>query len=367
MNILVINTVGFRMNGMSSVILNYFRAMGDEDFKIDFVATKYIYEGYKEEIEQKGSKVYLLNNKKTHPFSYIKRLKKIINENNYDIVHVHGNSALMAMEMHVAKKCKVQVRIAHSHNTTCTFKLLHKILYSSFIKNCTHRFACGIDAGKWLYREKDFIVINNGVNGDSFKFNKIIREEYRKSLGIDKEILLGHVGNFVYQKNHNLLIDIFNEISKRSDKYKLLLIGEGELLEESKKKTKDLNLENKIIFLGKSSKVAEYMQAMDAIVLPSRFEGLPLTLIEAQTSGLNCFVSDKVSVEANIIDLVKFIPTDRINEWVDIILNDDNYSKNEEREASYKKVVEAGYDMKTNGKKLSELYRKFIRESKNLL
>ena len=356
-NLLIVNTVPFRMTGMTSVIINYIKVMNKDGFKIDVLVNDYILDENRKKIEELGCSIYLCKSKKKHPFKYAKYVKNLLNKNNYDIIHVHGNSSIMAMELCIAKKCDVPVRIAHSHNTTCSHMILHKLLYKSFIDACNYRFACGVEAGKWLYPNRDFKVINNGIDVNKFEFNKDIREEYRKKLNIKKEKLIVHVGNFNEQKNHSFLIDIFNEILKIDSNYKLLLIGEGILANEIKKKTNELGIEENVIFLGISNEVNNYYRAADCVVFPSLFEGLPLTLIEAQASGLPCFVSSKVSQEVKITKLINFISLNKSpNEWAKIITDYDYDSNIIKRETYKNDVVSNGYDINKNAEVLRKIY-----------
>lgn len=356
--VLVVNTVPFEVNGMSSVIINYFKSMNNEGIKCDFIANGSIYDKYKEEIEMNGGKVLLLSKKKSKPVKYIKELNNIVKNGEYDIIHVHGNSALMEIEMNIAKRNNIPIRISHSHNTTCSFKLLHTILYPFFIRDCTHRFACGEEAGKWLYKNNEFKVIKNGIDVEKYKFNDALRENYREKLKVKDKKVLCHVGNFSYQKNHDFLIDIFKEVVNKNDNYMLFLIGSGKLEDEIKNKVKELNISDKVVFVGRSQKVSEYMNAADALVFPSRFEGLPLTLIEAQVSGLKCFISDRISDEVEISNLIEFISLDeKAEKWAEKITNCDFNSS--DRKNTYMLAEKEGYDIKANGRYLSELYLQY--------
>lgn len=363
-NLLIVNTVPFKMTGMTSVIINYLKFMNKDNFKIDILANSYVLDENRKQLEELGCTIYLYKSKKKHPFGYKEYLKKLIKEKKYDIIHVHGNSAIMSMELSIAKKYGIPIRIAHSHNTTCMHKTLHKLLYKKFIDACNYRFACGIEAGKWLYEDREFTVINNGIDVNKFEFNEDTREQYRQKLGINNEKLIVHVGNFVEQKNHTFLIDIFNEILKRDSNYKLLLIGEGILFDEIKNRVNELGIDKNVIILGITNEVNNYFKASDCIVLPSLFEGLPLTLIEAQASGLPCFVSSNVSKEAKVSELVDFIPLEKsASEWAEIIMNYD-YNSNISKRGIYKNdVIKNGYDINMNAENLREIYLDLV--SKN--
>ena len=172
------------------------------------------------------------------------------------------------------------------------------------MKYANLQLACSKEAGEWLFGNTQFIVLNNGIDVSKYVFNQNIREEYRKILGFSDELVLGHVGRFSNQKNHNFLIDIFYEIIKINKKSKLILIGTGELENEIKEKVESLSLKEKVIFLGARADVNKIMQAMDVFILPSLFEGLPVVGVEAQASGLPCIISDTVSKDVKITDSV---------------------------------------------------------------
>lgn len=366
MKILIIATTKFELDGITNVILNYYRAMDKSDVKIDFVVPNFVNNDLRAELESNGSKIYQINGRVKKPLSYIKKLAKMICENKYDIVHAHGNSCTLALEMLAAKKGGTKVRIPHSHNTTCKYKVIHKVLRKIFDKNYTHAFACGQEAGEWLYNEKPFVIINNGINMDKYKYDKVVRKEYRNKYGLNGKKVIGHIGHFTYQKNQEYLIDIFNELYRLDNSYRLMLIGDGELRPSIQNKVNELGLSNVVIFTGKTLEVPQLMQAIDMIIMPSRFEGLPLTLVEAQTSGLPCFVSDTVSSEVGITDLIKFISLVKTpNEWAGFIIHSSMVNREERKDRIYNEITEAGYSIIDNAKKLKEFYELCINQVEN--
>lgn len=361
MKVLVVNTVRFRMNGITSVIMNYYRKMDKTDMNIDFVVINKISSNYRQELESNHSKIHYLPRKK-NPLTYALKLYKIIKSNNYDIIHIHGNSAMMSIETLVAFIAKVPVRIIHSHNTTCNHKRLHKILYPILKRTYTHGFACGEDAGKWIFRNDPFELIKNGIDLNEFTYNEEIRKKYREKIGASNKKVIGHIGNFVYQKNHTFLIDVFNELLKVNSNYLLLLISDGQLLDEIKKKVAKLGIDEHVIFLGKTTEINCYLQAMDIFVLPSHYEGLPVVLIEAQAMGLPCLVSDKVSIESRLTNLVKFIPIDNKKLWVDTILNQRLGNRELDVDEYHKGIEDSGYNVSKNADKMKRLYAEYLKE-----
>lgn len=360
--ILVINTVHFGYGGgMSNVIMNYYNAMDKIDVQIDFVAGRGIDNDLEIELESNGSKVYCLNSRKKRPLRYARNLTKIIKDGKYDIVHAHGNSCTLAIEMYSAKKGGAKVRIPHSHNSTCEFITIHRILKRIFDSSYTNAFACGEKAGKWLYNDKEFTIINNGINVDNFTYNPDVKEEYIEKYKLQGKKVIGHIGCFCYQKNHEFLIEVFNELYKLDSNYRLLLVGDGELRKEVEKQVNDLGLKDSVIFLGQTFEVHKLVQAMDMIIMPSRFEGLPLTLIEAQSACLPCYVSDVISEDVAITDLVKFISLKKSpKEWAELINNAPLVNRGEAKELVYRQIVDAGYSIKDNAERLKKMYFAFL-------
>ncbi|EYE87678.1 hypothetical protein Q428_12005 [Fervidicella metallireducens AeB] len=359
--LLIISTTKFDLDGITNVILNYYRSIDKSDMQIDFVIPNDIRMDFKKEIESYGSRIYIVEGRMRNPLLYVSKLIKIINENNYNIVHAHGNSCTLALEMYAAKKGGVRVRIPHSHSSKNKYKLAHNILRKPFDTLYTHAFACSQKAGQWLYNGEAFEIINNGIEVIKYKYNAEIREKYRNKYNLIGKKVIGHIGHFTYPKNHEYLISIFAELININNDYRLILIGDGELKPSIEKKVSELGLTNKVIFTGKTLDVPQLMQAMDMIVMPSRFEGLPLTLVEAQSSCLPCFVSDAVSKEVAITDLVQFISLEKSpKEWAEQIDSLEHVNREEIKESIYKQIVNAGYSITDNAKRMKELYKKFI-------
>lgn len=363
MKVLIISTVRFRLNGITSVIMNYYRKMDKSNMKIDFVVINEISEEYRKELQSNGSKIFCLP-RKDNVIKYIFGLKDILKNNKYDVIHIHGNSSLMAIETTIAKYSKVPVRIVHSHNTTCSYKVLHKLLQPALKRTANYGFACGQEAGNWLFKNNNYELIKNGIDLSIFNYDEEKRSEFRSKINAGERKVIGHVGNFIYQKNHEFLIESFNELIKKDRNYLLLLISDGELLEQMKEKVNKLNINENVLFLGKTTEVSSYLQAMDVFVLPSHFEGLPVVLIEAQALGLPCVISDKVSTEAKLTSLVKFLPIEDTLAWANKILNIDIDNRIDSCKNSHKKIDEAGYNVTKNAYKMKNLYEKYLRENK---
>lgn len=357
MKILVINTVPTDKNGITNVIFNYFNAL-DDDVSIDYVAINSPDTYYEDLLEKRGATLYSLNRRNV--LGYISSLSKIIKKKKYDAIHVHGNSHTVLLELIAAKIAGCNKRIIHAHSTNCGSIALHKLLKTPFNWLCTHRLACGDMAGKFMFGTKPFKIINNGVDVVKYSFDIKKRASLRAKLSLsDNDTLIGHVGYFLALKNQSFLVDVFAELVKRDNNYHLVLIGDGALRPEIEKKVDSLGLKDKVTFTGNINNVSDYLNAIDLIVMPSLFEGLPLTLVEQQANGLQCIVSDTITKEADKTGNLRFISLNApISEWVQAI---ENCNCKQDREQRSKKAVDdiakAGYSIQTEANKLVEFYK----------
>lgn len=360
--ILIIFTTHFGMDGITNNVMNYYRHMDKRDLSIDFVVPNIMAENLRNEIEKNNSNIYELINRNSNPIAYLYKLIKIIKINNYDIVHAHGNSCTLEVEMLAAKLAGTKIRIAHSRNTSCTHKVIDKILRPFFDLTYTHGFACGVDAGKWLFKDKPFTIITNGNDIEKFSYKDDIRLKYRKKYNLNDKKVIGHVGGFNYQKNQEFLIDIFKEVLEKDKKYFLILIGDGPERGRIEEKVKDFKLNDKVMFIGNSTEVNNLLQMMDVMVLPSRFEGLPNVVVEWQIAGLPSIISDKVTKDVKLTELVEFMPLEAgAEKWAEKIINTKIGNRSKDREKIEKEIKEAGFDIRENSKNLKKLYESFLK------
>lgn len=255
-----------------------------------------------------GFRIHHVHERQSNILRYFRQLLGILKHEKYDIVHVNGSSSLMTLEMIAAKLSNIPIRLSHSHNTACSHILLHHLLWRllNFFSNL--RIACGKDAGKWLFGSNPYKIFHNGIDLNLFLFNSNKRALIRKKMHIDEDtLLIGHVGKFNYQKNHEFLVDVFAEIIKHNLNSKLVLFVDGNLMEEIKEKVKNIHLTSSILFMGTVDNIADYLNALDVMLLPSRFEGLPNVVIEWQASGLPSIVADTVTKECSQTRLVRFL------------------------------------------------------------
>ena len=315
-----------------------------------------------EKVENSGCRVVSIPYRKKNIVKYFFALYKYISKEKIDVVHVHGSSAIMSVELVAARLAGCKVRIAHSHNTTCENQKADKILRPVFNRNYTTAFACGQDAGRWMFGKRKFTIIPNGRNLKKYEYDPKKRTEYRNKLGIASDALvIGHVGRFNRQKNHEYLVRIFSEVHKKEQNSYLVLVGTGEKVGEINNLVKELELENNVIFTGVIENVSDYLSAFDIMLLPSLYEGLPLVVIEWQIAGLPCIVSDTVTKECAITSLVKFESVKKepevwANEVVNLILQDRNDSK----EIIFNEIKTAGYDIESGAERLKKIYLKLV-------
>ena len=260
------------------------------------------------------------------------------------------------------------VRICHSHSTASkgeTKKNILKYLLRPLSKlYATHYFSCSEYAGKWLfgkraYKKKKITIINNAIDIEKYQFNPEIRERIRRELLLGNSFTVGHIGRFVFQKNHEFLIDIFNELHKIHLDSKLLLIGGGPLEEDIKKKVETLHLTEYVQFLGIKENAFEYYQAMDAFVLPSHYEGLPVVAVEAQAAALPILCSDGVTQETKKAQAFEFLPLEKGSElWAKSILKYTNF----DRGMADDSLIKDSFSIDCRAKKLEDIYLNLYEE-----
>ena len=363
MKVLMIITVDMGKNGISTCVLNYWEVLKNRGIETDVLAPNQVESEIKSRFGKKGSKLYELTFRNSEPWKYFLKLGKIIKEGNYDVVHVHGNSATMAVELTAAFLAGCKVRIAHSHNTTCQHMKAHRLLLPFFNRMYTHGAACGREAGEWLFGTKEFLVLPNGIRIEEYKYSEEAGRAYREAKGISPErILIGHIGLFNYQKNQEFLVRVFAGLLERSPDYMLLLAGDGELKEKTENLVSCLKIENNVIFTGNEENVAACLSAMDLFVLPSRFEGLPYVLVEAQAEALPCIVSSSVTKEADLTGLLRFVDGFREEDWIRAITAQKKGHVVEEYACIQEELRQKGYDIRHNGEMLADFYEKCILE-----
>lgn len=365
-------TIANTGGGITKFVLRLWKYIDRERFHFDFVTMSKKLD-FADQLEQEGCKIFYLSayaedDRKT----FVEEVKHIL-KNDYDIVHLHTSWWRGFLLEQLAREAGVPKIIIHSHNTDVHIKenqsredarRLHYEQRNLLTdKMATDFIACSEDASQWLYGErisKDKIrIIPYAIEVEEYQYDETVRDSYRSKLGLaPDDFVIGHVGRFAYQKNHEFLIDVFKDVAKINAKAKLILIGIGELEDKIKSQVHMYDLEDRVFFMEKREDVSSLMQAMDVFAFPSRFEGFGIVLIEAQAAGLKCVVSEEIPEIAKITDLVEFLPFDR-ELWVDRVLE---CSKGYKRRNTSDILESAGYGMNALAKKFEEIYCQGIRK-----
>ena len=350
---------GMGRGGAPSFIINNMVKTDSESVQYDFLVRKdnCVFDDV---IKKHGGNVYIVPEFPKHFLTNYFETKRFFVEHigEYAAVHIHANALLYMLPIRLACKywkCKV---IVHSHNTQSNMRgasFIHKINRKFFLPNSCVRLACSNEAGKWLYGNENFKVINNAVDTTAFVFDfekrKKIRGEFRLP---ESTVVIGNIGRFESVKNHEFMVDIFSEYLKLNKDACLLLVGDGSLKETIKQKVRALGIENKVIFTGLRKDTYNFYSAFDVFLMPSLYEGLPFTLVEAQTSGVNCLVSDNITTEVILTDLITRMSLDESsNQWAKTMysLNIDGNRCGYEKE-----IIKAEYDTTVTAKILEEIY-----------
>lgn len=326
----------------------------NKDIEMDFLTAANIYDEWNNlDISRETLRGRLI---------YNHRLYKFLKENSYDIIHINSGAFFFTLQVVIiSKRAGIKNIIVHSHNTlklSRIKKFLIKLLNPLYCKMISVKLTCSKQAAKSLFRKTDdVILVKNGIDVEKFKYNEKIREEYRKDLNIENKIVYGNVGRLEKQKNHDFLIDVFYELQKKQ-KAVLLLIGKGTLENSLKEKVANLKIQDKVIFLGYREDTNKLLNAIDIFILPSLYEGLPVSLIEAQTNGLPTIVSNGVTNEANISENFTQIASNQVEIWIKEILKVNIDS--EKRTNAYKNTIKNEYDIKYTAKQLERIYFNLI-------
>mgnify|MGYP000040132558 CR=1 FL=1 len=354
--VIIVSTVGLIYDGITNIMMSYIKAMNKTEIDIFVASTIKAEPGIVSQLKQSGCHIVNLPSRRENVIKYFCELTNFIRKNKIDIIHAHGNSGTLAIEMIAGWLGGCNKRIAHSHNTKCDQVKADNILRPFFYLFYTDAVACGEEAGHWLFKNRQFTVLKNGRNIDDFLYNTRIRKEIREKLKIDNEIVIGHVGGFYEQKNHEFLMKIFRSIIEIEPNARLLLLGDGPLKE--KIESSNIDIKDSVLFLGTTDHVSDYLQAMDGMLLPSLFEGLPLVAIEWQINGLPCIFADTITKDCGLMSNIKFMSLEESPKaWAMAILN---LIRNNDRlkfsEMASSIVEKSGFDIKKNAEQLREIY-----------
>lgn len=347
--------------GLETMLMNYYRHMDRTQIQFDFLTHRPERADYDDEIERLGGRVYYAPRLYPHHYAaYFSFMRNFFREHpEYQIIHSHID-AMSYLPLLAAKKAGVPVRIAHSHSTSIDKDLKYplKLFFKSRMLTAANLCAaCGAAAGRFLFGGHDFELIPNAIDAPRFRYNANVRAEMRQSMGIGDKLVLGHVGRFCYPKNHEFLIEIFREVLKKHSDAVLLLVGTGEKEEKIREMTAAYGMTETVRFLGSQADVSPFYQAMDVFVMPSRFEGVPLTGVEAQYALLPCVFSDRVPREVAFTERCSFVPLEKSpDEWAQAIL------RAIPADRSALQITDNRYDIHEASGRLADYYRRLQAE-----
>lgn len=357
--VLNIITGGLGREGISMTQLEFMKVMKKDEVQVDIAAVHDDEDDVINDFSVAGCKVIKFPDRKRELFKYIIYLYKLIKSEKYDVVHVHGSSAIMCIELLTAKFAGVHVRIAHSRNTLSDYEKIDRLLRPLFYGSYTHALACGKEAGEWLFGKREFTVIHNGKDLERFSYSPTKRELIRKKYNLCDEIAIGFVGNLNKQKNIPFLLEVISAYNRKNPNSRFFIMGDGPEKDALVAEINKQGIQDKVNLTGRIPNVHEMLQGMDLMLLPSLFEGLPNVVLEWQAEGLPCLVSNTITDECAPSELVTFLPLEvGAEEWANKIV--EILSKKNDREKNARNATialkENGFDIKKGAEELVKMY-----------
>lgn len=347
--------------GVEAVIMNYYEHIDRTKVQFDFIVHNDNKIDITQKVEAMGGKVYKVTPYYKNPIAFMWDIYKVIKRHHYLIVHSNMNT-LSAFSLFAAWAAGAPVRILHNHSTSSpgeTKRNIMKFMLRPFARLfANHYLACSRLAGEWMYGRKmmdsgKVTIVNNAIDLKKYAFNPQKRNLLRKELGLADEFVIGHVGRFMFQKNHEFLIDVFAEAYKKNPHMALLLVGDGPLRPAMEEKVRKLGLTDHVKFLGLRNNVQDFYHVMDILVLPSHYEGLPVVGVEAQANGLPCLFSTKVTKEAHLTHLAQFWDLEKgASKWAKEIIS----IKCERNKKAEEELRQAGFEIDKEAEKLVKFY-----------
>ena len=358
--LLLVNTVRSGYNGQMMFILKYLRAMDRRGMTIGFACKSEPAPGIREALEALGVRIFVLPARSRRPLAYFIRLTRLIRREGWDIVHVHGNSATVALELLAARLGGAGVRIAHSHNTSTGFPLAHRLLKPLALRLATARMACGAEAGRWLFGDAPFEVVPIAADPAEYAFDPKKRAALRSGAGLSEgDILLAMVGQLTGAKNHAFLLEAFARARVQRPRLRLWLIGSGPLREALEQQAARLGLSEAVGFTGAVQDVPQRLQAADALLLPSLYEGFPNVLVEAQLAGLPALVSDRVTRDCDMTGLLSYLPLEP-EAWTQALVQFRPNDRAADSARAAARIAGRGYDIHAAAARLKARYRELL-------
>lgn len=350
--------------GAETFLMKIYREIDRSKYQMDFAVAVTEEAKYDAEIQELGGNIYHITPKTKDAFKNFSDIYKLVKKHHYKSVLRLSQHALSSMELLAAKMAGAQICAYRSCNSrlpsgSSKSLLLHRVFRFMPRYFANVRFAPSTEAAEFVFGEKcvdkgSAVILHNGIDLNVFCYDEDARKHVRKSLGIkEKQVVIGHIGRFSHQKNHDFLIDTFAEVKKQQPDAILMLVGNGELESAIRTKVEQKDLRDSVIFTGVRSDIPQLLSAMDILVFPSFYEGMPNVVIEAQATGLPCVISDSITKEVAITDLVSFVSLEKSQEDWGLIINE-IINKKVERFSGTQSLRTCGYD-------ISEVADKFIR------
>jgi glycosyltransferase involved in cell wall biosynthesis len=347
--------------GLETTLMNIMRTKDKSKFQFDFLVHTKSVSDYDREILDLGGNIFRVTPRRKNLLRNYIEINNFFKIHKYDVVHMHVSSLSYITPLLYSKKYGTKTIIVHSRNSNFyTRNLLHKVFHKfnrmRIRKIATDYFSCSQEATNWLFPIKlqsQVITINNGTISSKFKYNKSNADRIRNQYNISNKLVLINVGRLHPQKNQEYLIDVFAQLNKKIEESVLFIVGKGKEKKKLELYCKDLGIGDKVIFTGVVEDVYNYLSASDVFLLPSLYEGLPGSLIEAQSNGLLCLVSESVTREAKITNLVNFLSLKEPEEWIKRIVD---FKKIEDREIYSNIVSKSEFDMNVITERLLSIY-----------
>lgn len=353
------------MGGAESRTMDIYRRIDREKVQFDFAVHTTEEAYYDKEVERLGGLIYNIPKYKIYnTYSYQKFWYEFLkNHSEFDTIHIHTTS-IAAPILSVTKKLELKKVITHSRNAMQTgfLKNIYIKLSKKKIKDLsTHRLAVSNKAARYIYGDKlvdanGVHIVKNGINVSEFTYSEDVRNKTRELLGLTNETVIGHIGRFVEQKNHSFIIEIFKEFCTKNENARLVLIGVGPLEQVIREKVMELKLTDKVLFLGLRNDVTDLMQAMDLLLFPSLFEGLPGVILESQAAGLPALISSEISDEIKITDLVEMLDLSTTSSYWATKMK--QMLESLTRINTRAELIDAGYDIESVAKWYEDFYFK---------
>lgn len=348
--------------GQETFIMNVYRQIDRSKIQFDFLQFQPGPADFDEEILSLGGRIHHAVAKGTDFRNSMAQITAIVQENNYHIVHRHFSNASMFLELWAAKRGGAGCLIAHSHNTSSQNIKQHYLFRLPLYRISDWHLACAEDAGHWMFGDRAFHIIPNGIDGNVFRYDKAASLRIREELGITADqLVFGHVGRFNEVKNHAFILEVFKEIVAEVPDARLILAGDGNLRPAMEQWTKHNQLDQHVHFVGVRSDISALMSAMNLFLMPSLYEGLPVTLVEAQATGLPCLVSDVVTEDIAITPCIEFLNLQEPAKLWAIKAIEMSLWPRQETAADIKR---SGYDIRDVAETLEKLYTKSAEDLK---